>query len=231
MKLTYHGHACFSLEANGTSILIDPFNDTCGYPMPDVRPAAVVVSHEHFDHNYVQMAKGSPKVIRGLKDGGKDWAQVNEKLGPVAITTIRTYHDPSEGSLRGKNAMLIFESGGVRLVHTGDLGHSLSAEHVKALGRVDVLLLPVGGFYTIGPQEAQGVIGQLKPRVAVPMHYKTPVTQSWPIGPLDEFVKGKGKIKQVGHTAVFESSALPAEPEIWVLSPPIPPQNYEGRKQ
>lgn len=218
MKLTYHGHACFSIEANGTTILIDPFNDTCGYVMPDVRPAAVIVSHEHFDHNYVQMAKGSPKVIRGLKDSGKDWAQVNEKVGPVTITTARTYHDPSEGSQRGKNAMLIFESGGVRLVHTGDLGHSLSSEQVKALGRVDVLLVPVGGFYTIGPKEAHALISQLNPKVAIPMHYKTPVTQSWPIGPLDEFIKGKTPVKQVGKTASFSEAALPKDQEIWVLS-------------
>lgn len=219
MKLAYHGHACFSIEANGTRILIDPFNDTCGYPMPDVTAAAVVVSHEHFDHNYVQVAKGSPKVIRGLKDGGNDWAHVNEKVGPVAITTVRTYHDPSEGSQRGKNAMLVFDSGSVRLVHTGDLGHPLSSEHVKALGRVDVLLLPVGGFYTIGPKEADAVIGQLHPKVVVPMHYKTPVTQSWPIGPLDGFLKGKTRVKQVGRSASFTEAGLPKEQEVWVLSP------------
>jgi L-ascorbate metabolism protein UlaG (beta-lactamase superfamily) len=218
MKLVYHGHACFSIEADGTSILIDPFNDTCGYPMPDVTPAAVVVSHEHFDHNYVQVAKGAPKVIRGLKDGGKDWAQVNEKVGPVAITTVRTYHDPSEGSQRGKNAMVVFESGGIRLVHTGDLGHPLSSEHVKALGRVDVLLVAVGGFYTIGPREADEVIGQLNPKVVIPMHYKTPVNESWPIGPLDEFLKGKSRVKRIGGSTSFTEAALPKDQETWVLS-------------
>lgn len=218
MKLAYYGHACFSLEANGTMILIDPFNDTCGYPMPDIRPAAVVISHEHFDHNYVQMAKGSPTIIRGLKDGGKEWAEVNEKVGPVAITTVRSYHDPSEGTQRGKNAMLVFEGGGIRLVHTGDLGHPLSSEHVEALGRVDVLLLPVGGFYTIGPREAEVVIDQLSPKVVVPMHYKTPVNDSWPIGSLDEFIKGKTRVKHVGRSASVTEAALPNDQEIWVLS-------------
>lgn len=218
MKLTYHGHACFSIEADGTTILIDPFNDTCGYPMPDISPTAIAVSHEHFDHNYVQMAKGSPRVIRGLTDGGKDWAQVNEKVGPVAITTVRTYHDPTEGSQRGRNVMLIFDSGGIRLVHSGDLGHTLSDEQANALGKVDVLLVPVGGFYTIGPKEADAVIEALRPRVVVPMHYKTPVTQSWPIGPLDEFVQEKARVKHVGRSASFDASALPKEPEIWVLT-------------
>ena len=101
MKLTYYGHATFLLESNGTAILIDPFNEQAGYPFPDVRPAVVVVSHEHFDHNYVQVAKGSPKVIRGLRDGGRDWAEVREQVGPVAITTVHTYHDPTQGSQRG----------------------------------------------------------------------------------------------------------------------------------
>lgn len=218
MKLTYHGHACFTLEADGTTMLIDPFNDTCGYPMPDVKPTAVVISHEHFDHNYVQMAKGSPKVIRGLKEGGKDWAQVKETVGPVSVATVRTYHDPTEGSQRGRNVMLIFDSGGIRLVHTGDLGHPLSPEHVKALGKVDVLLVPVGGFYTIGPKDADAVIDQLKPKVVVPMHYKTSKTESWPIGSVDEFLKGKSGVKHVGKTASFEALALPKDQEIWVLT-------------
>lgn len=114
--------------------------------------------------------------------------------------------------------MLIFDSGGVRLVHTGDLGHPLSDEQVKALGKVDVLLVPVGGFYTIDAKEADGVISRLKPNVVVPMHYKTAVTQSWPIGLLDEFTKGKVRVKQVGRIASFEARALPKDPEVWVLT-------------
>src|SRR3989449_6291730 len=80
VKLTYYGHACFLLESDGTSILIDPFDEQAGYPFPDVRPAAVIVSHEHFDHNHVQVAKGSPNVIRGLRDAGRDWAEIREQV-------------------------------------------------------------------------------------------------------------------------------------------------------
>jgi L-ascorbate metabolism protein UlaG (beta-lactamase superfamily) len=218
MKLTYYGHAAFLLEANSTAILIDPFNEQVGYPFPDVRPAAVAVSHEHFDHHHVQIAKGSPKVIRGLRDGGKEWADVQERVGPISITTVRSYHDAAQGAQRGKNAMLIFEAEGLRVVHLGDLGHPLTPDHVRALGHVDVLMIPVGGFFTIGPQEADGVIGQLRPRVVIPMHYKTDVTKDWSIGTLDEFLRGK-RPKQVGKTATLTKQALPAEPEIWVLRP------------
>ncbi len=219
MKLTYYGHACFLLEADGTSVLIDPFNEQVGYPFPDVRPTVLVISHEHFDHNYVQAAKGTPKVIRGLRDGGKDWAAVREHVGPVAITTVRTYHDASQGSQRGRNAMLIFESEGLRVVHAGDLGHILSSDQVSAIGRADAMMIPIGGYYTIGPAEADTVVGQVKPRVVIPMHYKTDVNKDWPIGTLDDFLKGKARVKQVGKTATLTQAALPAEPEIWVLRP------------
>jgi len=219
VKLTYYGHACFLLDADGTSILIDPFDAQVGYPFPDVRPTAVVISHEHFDHNYVQAAKGSPTVIRGLRDGGKDWAEVRERVGPVAITTVRTYHDTSNGSERGRNAMLIFEAEGLRVVHAGDLGHTLAGDQVTALGRVDALMIPVGGHYTIGPADADIVIGQVKPHIVIPMHYKTDVNKDWPITTLDAFLKGKSRVRQVGKTATLTRAALPVEPEIWVLKP------------
>jgi len=219
MKLVYYGHAAFVLESNGTSILIDPFNDQVGYPVPDVRPTAVVVSHEHGDHSYVQMAKGSPKVIRGLRDGGKEWADVRERVGPVAISTLRTYHDATQGSERGKNAAFLFDAEGLRVMHAGDLGHTLSPEQVRGAGRVDVLMIPVGGHYTIGPKDADAVISQLRPRIVIPMHFKTEVNMDWPIATPDEFLKGKPRVKQAGKTATLTAAVLPAEPEIWVLRP------------
>lgn len=217
MKLTYYGHATFLLESNGTSILIDPFDKSVGYAFPDVAPTAVTVSHEHYDHNHVQVAKGTPKVIRGLRDQGKDWATVAEGVGPVMLSTVRAFHDASQGAERGKNTMFLFEAEGLRIVHAGDLGHTLSQDQVKALGRVDALLIPVGGYYTIGPKEADLVIGQLRPRVVIPMHYKTEVNREWPIGVLEDFLKGKGRVKRLDRSATLTAAALPKEPEIWVL--------------
>lgn len=217
MKLTYFGHASFLLESEGTSILIDPFNEQVGYPFPSVSPAAVVVSHDHFDHSYIQMAKGSPRIIRGLKAGGKDWESVEERVGPFTLSTVRTYHDSSQGSERGRNAMFKFDAEGLRIVHAGDLGHTLSDEQVKGAGRVDVLMLPVGGFYTIGPKEAETIVSQLKPRVVIPMHYKTDVNKDWPIGTADDFLGGKERVKRQERTVTLSKDTLPKELEVWLL--------------
>ncbi len=217
MKLTYFGHATFLLESGGTSILIDPFDAKVGYPQPAISPSAVTVSHEHGDHNHVAMAQGNPKVIRGLTNGGKDWADVAEEVGPFKLSTVHSYHDTSKGQNRGKNAIFIFEAEGLRVVHAGDLGHPLSAEQVTSLGRVDVLLIPVGGHFTIGPQEAEGVIDQLNPRVVIPMHYKTAANKDWPIGFAETFTNGK-PIVEKGPVVTVARDALPARREVWVLS-------------
>ncbi len=217
MKLTYYGHSCFVLEADGTSILIDPFNAEVGYPLPTVAPTAVIVSHEHQDHNNVQAATGTPKVIRGLREGGKEWAEVHERVGPVAITTVHVYHDDARGAKRGKNAMLIFDVEGLRIVHAGDLAHTLSSEHIAAVDHADVLMIPIGGHFTVGPQQADAVIGQVKPRIVIPMHYKTSVNADWPIGTVEDFIRGKPRVKRLSKSATITKAALPAESEIWVL--------------
>jgi L-ascorbate metabolism protein UlaG (beta-lactamase superfamily) len=217
VKVTYFGHSSYLVESNGTSILIDPFNEKVGLPFPDVGPTAVVVTHEHFDHNNVQVAKGSPKVIRGLRDGGKNWAEPSEKVGPFTLSTIRTYHDTSQGAERGKNAMFLFEAEGLRLWHSGDLGHTLSQDQAKAAGRVDVLCIPVGGFYTIGPKEADVVIGQLSPRIVIPMHFKTEANKDWPIGTIDPFLERKERVQRLGRTITLSAGGIPKDQEIWVL--------------
>ena len=136
MELTYFGHASFLLRAgDGTTILIDPYDASVGYPLPHVAPTAVTVSHEHSDHNHVQPVKGNPQVIRGLAREGKEWAKVDERVGRVRLTTVPTFHDPSNGAERGRNAIFIFEVDGMRVVHVGDLGHTLNAEQARAVGR------------------------------------------------------------------------------------------------
>jgi len=217
MDLTYFGHATFLLGTNGTTILIDPFNADCGYPIPDVTPTAVAISHEHFDHSYLEMAKGKPRVIRGLAEGGKTWARVDERIGPVHLTTVPTFHDGSGGKERGRNAMFIFEVEGLRVVHAGDLGHTLDAQQQQAVGRPDVLMIPVGGHYTIGPAEADQVIAGLRPRLVIPMHYQTDATAGWPIGPVDNFLRGKSAARQPQKVSITPAT-LPPAGAVWVLA-------------
>jgi L-ascorbate metabolism protein UlaG (beta-lactamase superfamily) len=215
VEVRYYGHSMFSLTADGTTIVIDPFNDDIGHPRPQVAPDAVVVSHEHFDHNNVALCGGSPKVIRGLADEGARHAALDVRVGPVRITGVPCYHDDQQGAARGKNTITIFEVEGLRVVHLGDLGHILDDAQVRAIGRVDVLLVPVGGHYTIGPAEAGRVIEQLAPRIAVPMHFKTEANASWPIGTLDDFLRGRPGVRRVGATFVVSPQTLPGQQEIW----------------
>lgn len=218
MEIRYFGHAMFGLSAGGTTIVIDPFNDEVGYPVPDVEPDAVVTSHEHSDHSSVDLLRGSPKVLRGLADGGKTWAALDERVGPMRVTGVPTYHDTEQGRARGKNAVAVIDVEGLRLAHLGDLGHVLTPEQVGAIGPVDILMVPVGGHFTIGPAEADQVIAQLKPRVVIPMHFRTEANATWPIGELEGFLQGKAVVKRLDAAVTVTRAALPVEQEIWVLA-------------
>lgn len=218
MELRHYGHAMFGLTANGVAIVIDPYNDAVGYPMPEVTADAVVITHEHADHSNAGLVGGKPRVIRGLAQEGKAWATLDERVGPVRITGVATYHDDQQGIARGKNTVVIFEAEGLRLVHLGDLGHLLSDEQVRAIGRTDVLMVPVGGHYTIGPPEADAVIAQVAPRVVIPMHFKTEVNPTWPIGTLDEFIRGKAGVRRRGASVTLTPATLPQTQEIWPLT-------------
>ncbi len=167
MELKWYGHACFLLTAdNGTRILTDPCDPSVGYGLYGIECDAVTVSHAHHDHNYLEAAAGAPAVFR---EPG------TYETGGVRITGIPTFHDMSGGSARGRNLVFVFELDGVRVAHLGDLGHIPDAATVAAMGRVDVMLTPVGGNYTIDAEQARAVANLVRPRVMIPMHYKTPV--------------------------------------------------------
>ena len=217
MKITYFGHAMFLLESGPTAILIDPPEDKVGYPMPEVHPGIILVSHEHADHNNVAMVKGRPRVIRGLADGG-EWRTINEKADGVMISSVPTYHDGAKGTQRGRNTVFVVETEGLRVVHLGDLGHALDETTAKAIGRPDILMVPVGGHFTIDAFQARDVMARLRPAISIPMHYKTEVNAGWPIGPIDAFLAGGGKTKKAGHVVTVDKHSLPKEPEVWVMA-------------
>lgn len=202
VTLQWFGHATFSLTTSaGTRLLMDPVNPGAGYTIQPIQGVDLVtVSHEHSDHNNVALAQGSPVVIRGLK--GSDFAPVEQTAKGIKIRTVPTYHDEQKGAQRGKNAVFVFEVDGLSIVHLGDLGHTLSQEQVAAIGRTDVLMVPVGGVYTVDAALATQVVDQLLPRAVIPMHYKTPKTGAQlPIGPVDPFLEGK-KVEKVGASKV-----------------------------
>ena len=155
MTITWLGHSCFRIEHDGYQIITDPFTGVAGYPDTCTEAHAVYCSHEHFDHNHRAGVTLLP-----------------ERESPFTVREIASFHDGQGGALRGTNTIRVFTAGGVSVCHLGDLGHLLSGEQAAAIGQVDVLLVPVGSVYTIGPEEAKETVRQLHPRCAVPMHYR-----------------------------------------------------------
>jgi L-ascorbate metabolism protein UlaG (beta-lactamase superfamily) len=183
MEITWFGHACFKLlSSSGLSIITDPFDETVGYDIPNEQADIVTVSHQHFDHNYVQGVQGTPEVISKVG---------NFYVKDIPIKGVKSYHDDKGGSKRGINIIYVVEIDGIKVCHLGDLGHILAQEQVEQIGNIDVLLIPVGGTYTIDAHAAAGVILSLKPSIVIPMHYKTDRI-NFPIDGVDKFLEVMG---------------------------------------
>ncbi|MEM2882473.1 MAG: MBL fold metallo-hydrolase [Candidatus Bathyarchaeia archaeon] len=213
MEIEWLGHACFRVTGSaGISIVTDPFEERdVGYKTPDVAADIVLVSHDHFDHNKVHIVKGRPAVIR---------SEGLHRVKGIEVKGIGTYHDEARGSKRGRNIVYSFELDGIRVAHLGDLGHTLSGKEADEIGRVDVMMIPVGGYFTIGPKEADRILELMAPKVAIPMHYKTPLID-FPISPVEDFLEGKAKVRRVGSNRVkLNREGLPSETEIFVLDYP-----------
>ncbi|MGN1006781.1 MAG: MBL fold metallo-hydrolase [Aristaeellaceae bacterium] len=166
MKLKYYGHACFSLSyEGGPTLVIDPFDETVTYPPCDEICDAALLSHDHFDHNHVQTLRGDFVTIRSA--GAYD-------VQGVRITAVDSFHDKKGGALRGKNLILRIEGGGLTIVHLGDLGHMPDEKQLEAMSGADIMLVPIGGTYTIDTPEAEEVIRLARAKHAVAMHYRTP---------------------------------------------------------
>jgi L-ascorbate metabolism protein UlaG (beta-lactamase superfamily) len=214
VTLTWLGQACFVLEtAAGTRVVIDPIPKGVGYELPvGLRADVVTVSHEHGDHNNVALVGGHTRLLRGLTADKKGWTKIDEKVKDVAIRTVGVYHDDKRGTERGLNTVFIFEVAGLRIAHLGDLGHLLDDRQLSAIGSVDVVLVPVGGFFTIDADKATRVIDQLRPRLMiVPMHYRTAVSTVTQLATVDEFLAGKTNVRRLPGN-VLRVSAVKSRP-------------------
>ena len=209
--LQWLGHACFVLKllATGFTVVIDPFPaERVGYKPINVKADLVLVSHGHFDHNYIQAVKGNPKVID--KPG-------EHKIGNLRIIGYKTSHGPG----RGDNIVFVIEAEGLRIAHCGDLGVLPSEDDVKSVGRIDVVLVPVGGYFTIDANQAWQLVQMAKPKIVIPMHYRHPQSKITVLAPVDDFIKGKKNVKRIkGNSVTLSKDKLPKEMEIWVLEAP-----------
>ena len=181
MLILHHGHSEFLIETEeGFRILTDPFDAHVGYPMKKVPCDAVTISHGHGDHCFIEKAEGSFAVA--------DEKGITHLSSDVTAIGIPSFHDECEGQKRGKNLIFIIEADGLRIAHLGDLGAWDNAL-LDQLGHIDILLVPVGGFYTIDAVSASALCKHLQPRIIIPMHYKTQVNADWPIAPAEDFLQ------------------------------------------
>ena len=216
VDITYLGHSGFKLRGKGASVVTDPYGSEIGFAFPQVSADIVTVSHSHSDHAAAAKVSGTsrrpqPFVITAPGE--------YEILG-VSVRAIPVFHDDRQGKLRGKNLIMIITIDGVHLVHLGDLGHSLTEAQVEDLGPVDVLMVPVGGVFTIDPQAAASVVENLDPSIVIPMHFRTEKHSATfkDLSPLADFLKQMGiESRDPQEKLTVTAGNLPEETEVVVL--------------
>lgn len=212
MIFTCIGHAKFLIELeNGLRIVTDPYDATCGYPVTPVPADVVLVSHGHHDHSAVDTIPGTPRVID--KAGEYDLGE------GVTVTAVEAFHDDAGGTKRGRTLLFSIRAEGLNAIHLGDLGHIPTAEQLEAIGAADVLMVPVGGFFTIDAAQAKETAELLQARVVLPMHYKTRVNADWPIAPVEAFTGLYNTPTEAVNLLRVAQGDLMCQPEVAVLLP------------
>ena len=209
MKIKWLGHAAFLITAeDGMRIITDPFGKYPGLNYDPINETAdiMVVSHQHGDHVGGKVT-GNPQLVN--KTG-------STKAKGIDFRGIPSYHDPAGGKQRGPNTIFCFAVDGVKICHLGDLGHLLSKQQVADIGEVDILMIPVGGFYTIDAREATEVCNQIKPKVVIPMHVSNEKC-AFPIATVDGFLQGKSNVERLDASEKeFGKEDLPSSTRIVV---------------
>ena len=214
MIITSYGHALFTVEtAGGFTMATDPYNESVGYPLPKLSCDWVTVSHHHHDHDNVALFAETPYVIEG--------AGAVSPVEGVTVFGFPSFHDDAQGQKRGNNTMFLTEADGLRVLHMGDLGHLLTEEEVNRFGRVDVLMIPVGGFYTIGAAEAVRLYHMIRPRIVIPMHYKTKWSAGMPIAPVEDFIHEIGMAPSRQNLLRITKEDIGEAPRLVVLTPQV----------
>ena len=209
--IEFFGHNFFQITSSkGTRIITDPVSPGF-YPTPAVTPHAITVGREHPNHNYVEIAKNKPVVLRGLTNYGAEWSKVSTTVGDVLIYSVPIYQQQFGNALKG--AAFVFDLGLLCIAHLGDLSHKLTDDQVKAFGKVDIAMIPIGGTFTMPPDTAREVLQQLKPKIAIPMHYRESTYL------LDMFVKGYPNKYLNTHRMTYSKNALPTPTQINVFTP------------
>lgn len=217
MQIIWHGQSCFQIITNQGKngqrvIVIDPFDETLGLRVPKLEADILLISHEHYDHNNVKAVSGNPFLISGPGE---------YEIKGIFIQGIPAFHDKVKGKSRGKNTCYTIEVEEIKLCHLGDLGQSeLTEEQLQALGEIDILMIPVGGVYTIDGEDASKIISQVEPKIVIPMHYSLPKLKIKLDG-ADKFLKvmGKKEITPLNKFSIKKRDLTKEETEIVILNP------------
>lgn len=178
MQIKYHGHSCFSVTSNNYVIVLDPYKGVNGFKDINLSANEIICSHSHFDHAYV------------------DEIKITKKDSPFIVKTIKSFHDNMNGQQRGENNITVLNVEGKTIAHLGDLGHLLDENTIKELKNIDVLMIPIGGFYTINSDEALSIINSINPKYIIPMHYRDGNKGLDVLESIDDFVNKANTIKK-----------------------------------
>ncbi|MDD3301535.1 MAG: MBL fold metallo-hydrolase [Patescibacteria group bacterium] len=213
MIITWLGHSCFKLQdkigADGVTLITDPYSKETGLKLPSLEADLVTISHDHDDHNNVSAVKGNPRVINCA--GEYD-------VKGIFVEGIDSFHDETNGEKRGGNIIYRIEIDDISIAHLGDLAHTLDNTELEKLVGTDILLIPVGGHYTLDAKKAVEVISQIEPRMVIPMHYRHPEVKI-ELDDLEKFIKELGVVPTHEEKLKISKKDLPAEEmELVVLS-------------
>jgi len=217
MTIVWHGQSLFEIltsrgKNNEVKIVIDPFSQELGLRLPKLEADIVLNTHDHYDHNNIKAVSGSPFLIEGPGE---------YEIKEVFIQGISAFHDESYGKERGKITIYTIEAEDLRLCHLGDLGQrELADEQLEKIGEIDILMIPVGGNYTIGAKEALKIMSQIEPKIIIPMHYSLPKLKPKLDG-VDKFLKtiGVKKLEPVNKLTVKKKDLTEEEAKVILLNP------------
>ena len=211
MRIRWHGHACFEFVGSKNSVIIDPHDGkSIGIRPPISNADIVLVSHDHFDHNAIRMIKNEHSALFALP--GK-----HEIKGTI-FEGLPSFHDDQKGALRGSNVMYKFKMDGITVCHCGDLGDIPSEEVLKAIMKVDILLVPVGEVFTVMISKLKDFIRKVEPKIVVPMHYRVGGI-TLPLKPIDDFLDGipKDNILYVGNEVELSADEVDEFSGVWIF--------------
>jgi L-ascorbate metabolism protein UlaG (beta-lactamase superfamily) len=217
MQIVWKGQSCFQIltnqgKNNFLSIVIDPFDESVGLKPPILEANILLITHPHPDHHNIKIVKGDPFLIEGPGE---------YEIKNIFIEGIHSWHDEKSGKERGENTIYTIEAEDLRICHLGDLGQKeLTEEQLEKIGQIDILMIPVGGVYTISAKEAIKIMTQIEPKITIPMHYSIPHLKI-KLDPVDKFFKilGIKKVEPIKKLTIKKKDILPEEAKIVILTP------------